>query len=225
VTAVTVSGGLRDNALQLLQLHLRDAAWAWLNNLALGSIGLWEHFWKIFIANFRGTSRRPMSFKELRLCVQKNGETLRLYISRWLSLHNTAKKISPERAISAFRDALVRKDVRETLGRTKPKTINHLTSLANEWADGEDSIQNPRNNHRSPDEGYNMKDQHYSGARRVRQRGRQNRYTNTDLDDMVPAGYTNNENDDNHDGPRHGNTYYERSSQSVGHDTRPKIEW
>jgi hypothetical protein len=38
ITTVTISGGSRDNALQLLSLHLKDNARAWLNNLTLGSI-------------------------------------------------------------------------------------------------------------------------------------------------------------------------------------------
>jgi hypothetical protein len=82
VTAVKISGRSKDNALQLLSLHLKDNARAWLNNLAPDSIRSWEEFWQAFIANFRGTSRRPTSFEELRLCVQKTGETLRSYISR-----------------------------------------------------------------------------------------------------------------------------------------------
>jgi hypothetical protein len=73
VTAVKISGGSRDNALQLLSLHLKDNARAWLNNLAPDSIRSWEEFRQAFIANFRGTSRRPTSFEELRLCVQKTG--------------------------------------------------------------------------------------------------------------------------------------------------------
>jgi hypothetical protein len=56
VTAVKISGGSRDNALQLLSLHLKDNAWAWLNNLAPDSIRSWEEFRQAFIANFRGTS-------------------------------------------------------------------------------------------------------------------------------------------------------------------------
>jgi hypothetical protein len=38
ITAITISGGSRDNALQLLSLHLKDNARAWLNNLAPDSI-------------------------------------------------------------------------------------------------------------------------------------------------------------------------------------------
>jgi hypothetical protein len=96
--------------------------------------------------------------------VQKTGETLRSYISQCLSLRNTSENISPKRAIDAFWDGLIRRDFREKLGRSKPKTIDHLMSLANEWADGEESIQNPRNYHRSLDDDDDTKDQHQSGA-------------------------------------------------------------
>jgi hypothetical protein len=57
ITAVKISGGSKDNALQLLSLHLKDNARAWLNNLAPDSIRSWEEFRQAFIANFRGTSR------------------------------------------------------------------------------------------------------------------------------------------------------------------------
>jgi hypothetical protein len=102
ITVGTISGGSRDNTLQLLSLHLKDNARAWLNNPAPDSIRSWEEFRQAFIAKFRGTSRRPTSFEELCLCVQKNGENLRSYISRWLSLRNTSENMSPERANDAF---------------------------------------------------------------------------------------------------------------------------
>jgi hypothetical protein len=167
ITAVTLSGRSRDDDLQLLSLHLKDNARAWLNNLAPDSIRSWEEFWQAFIANFRGTSRRPTSFEELRMCVQKTWESLRLYISRWLSFRNTSENISPERAIDAFQDGLIRWDFREELGRCKPKTIDNLISLANEWANREDSIANPRSRRRSPDHDVDPKDQLHSGSRRV----------------------------------------------------------
>jgi hypothetical protein len=44
ITAITIGGGSRDNALQLLSLHLKDNARAWLNNLAPDSIRSWEEF-------------------------------------------------------------------------------------------------------------------------------------------------------------------------------------
>jgi hypothetical protein len=154
--------------------------------------------------------------------VQKTRESLRSYISRWLSLRNTSENISPERAIDAFRDSLIRRDFREELGRCKPKTIDHLTSLANEWANGEDSIAVPRSCRRSADHDVDPKDQFHSSSWK---KGRRNRYEDADTADMVAAGYVNNDRDDNHDGPRQGNNYYGSSSRSVGRDSRPRTEW
>jgi hypothetical protein len=68
-----------------------------------------------------------------------------------------AENILPERAIDAFRDGLIRWDFKE-LGRYKPKTVDHLMSLANEWADGEDSISAPRSRRRSAERDVDAKD-------------------------------------------------------------------
>jgi hypothetical protein len=68
------------------------------------------------------------------------------------------ENILPERAIDAFRDGLIRRDFKEELGRCKPKTVNHLMRLANEWVDGEDSIAAPRNHRRSAERDVNAKD-------------------------------------------------------------------
>jgi hypothetical protein len=57
IAAITIGGRSRDNALQVLSLHLKDNARAWLNNLAPDSIRSWEEFRQAFITNFRGTSR------------------------------------------------------------------------------------------------------------------------------------------------------------------------
>jgi hypothetical protein len=111
------------------------------------------------------------------------------------------------------------------LGRCKPKTIDHLMSLANEWADGEDSIANPRSRRRSPDHDVDPKDQLHFGSWSVRQKGCRSRYGDSDTADMVAAGYVNNDHNDNHDGPRQGNTYYGSSSGGAGRDSRPKTEW
>jgi hypothetical protein len=132
------------------------------------------------------------------------------------------ENISPERAIDAFRDGLIRRDFREELGRCMPKTIDHLMSLANEWADGEDSIAVPRSRRRSADRDVDPKDQFHSSSWK---KGRQNRYEDADAADMVAAGYINNDRNDNHDGPRQGNNYYESSSRSASRDSRPRTEW
>jgi hypothetical protein len=95
-------------------------------------------------------------------------------------------------------------------------------TLANEWANGEDSIAVPRSHRRSADRDIDPKDQFHSSSRK---KGRRNRYEDADTADMVAVGYVNNDRDDNHDGPRQGNYYYGSSSRGAGRDSRPKTEW
>jgi hypothetical protein len=90
--------------------------------------------------------------------MQRTGENLRSYISRWISLRNTTENISPKRAIDAFRDGLFRCDFKEELGRCKPRTVDHLMSLANEWANGEDSIVAPRSRRQSAEHDIDAKE-------------------------------------------------------------------
>jgi hypothetical protein len=128
----------------------------------------------------------------------------------------------PKRAIDAFRDGLIQHDFNEELGHCKSKTIDHLMSLANEWAHGEDSIAAPRSHRRSVERDIDAKDQFHASSRK---KGCRNCYNNADTSDMVAAGYVNNDHDDNRDGPRQGNNYYGSSSRSGGYNSRPKMEW
>jgi hypothetical protein len=109
------------------------------------------------------------------------------------------ENISPERAIDAFRDGLFRRDFKEELGRCKPKTIDHLMSLANEWADGEDSIAAPRSHRRSAERDVDAKDQFHPGSRK---KGRRSRYDNAKNADIVAADYVHEDRGDNRDLPR-----------------------
>jgi hypothetical protein len=83
-------------------------------------------------------------------------------------------------------------------------------SLANEWANGEDSITVPRSRRRSSDRDVDPKDQFHSSSQK---KGRRNRYEDADVADMVEAGYINNDRDDNHDGPRQGNSCIDKDGR------------
>jgi hypothetical protein len=72
-------------------------------------------------------------------------------------------------------------------------------SLANEWADGEDSISAPRIRRRSAKWDGDAKDQFHNSSRK---KGHRNRYDEADATDMVAAGYVNEDHDDNRNGPR-----------------------
>jgi hypothetical protein len=95
-------------------------------------------------------------------------------------------------------------------------------SLANEWADREDSIAAPRSRRRSAERDVDAKDQFHNSSRK---KGRQNRYDDADAMDMVAAGYVHEDHNDNRDWARRGNNYYGSSSRSVGRDLKPRTEW
>jgi hypothetical protein len=59
-------------------------------------------------------------------------------------LKNTVEDIPEERAIDAFNTGLRRSNLKEELGRVKPRTITSLMGITNQWANGEDSLHNSR---------------------------------------------------------------------------------
>jgi hypothetical protein len=73
MTAVTIGGGSRDNALQLLSLHLKDNARAWLNNLAPNNIRSWEEFGKPLSPTFEVPRDGPCRLKSYA-CAYKGPE-------------------------------------------------------------------------------------------------------------------------------------------------------
>jgi hypothetical protein len=78
--AVQILGGTKAIAMQSLQLHLTGAARSWLNTLPNKSIGSWGELKSQFTRNFCSTYKRPASLEEVKVCVQRKGETLCSYI-------------------------------------------------------------------------------------------------------------------------------------------------
>jgi hypothetical protein len=136
---VQILGETRATAMQSLQLHLTGAAWSWLNTLPNDSIGSWGELENQFARNFRSTYKRLASLEEVKSCVQRKGETLRLYIQRWSVMKNSAEDVSDEKVIDAFSSGLRRTDLVEEIGRARPNTVSELMKTANRFADGEDA--------------------------------------------------------------------------------------
>jgi hypothetical protein len=127
--------------MQYLQLQLTGPARAWLKSLPAESIHSWDDLVRAFTGNFQGTFERPTTIEELRGCHQKENESIRAFIRRWTILRNSAEDITEQNATEAFRLGLRHKNLREHLGREKPKTVGELMNIANKWADGEESMQ------------------------------------------------------------------------------------
>ena len=49
---------------------------------------------------------------------------IRSYVQRWTIMRNSAEDISEESAVGAFKRGLRRRELKEELGRTKPKTVS-----------------------------------------------------------------------------------------------------
>jgi hypothetical protein len=139
---VQILGGTKATAMQSLQLHLTGTAWSWLNTLPNESIGSWGELESQFIRDFRSTYKCPASLEEVKVCIQRKGETLRSFIQRWSVIKNSVEDISDERAIDAFLAGLRRSHLVEEIGRTRPTTVGELMEEANRCADGEDAYNN-----------------------------------------------------------------------------------
>jgi hypothetical protein len=87
--AVKILGGMKETAMQSLQLHLTSAARSWLSKLERGTIGSWEELTKQFASNFKSTYKWPASIEEVKAYVQQCNETLRSYIQRWSIIKNS----------------------------------------------------------------------------------------------------------------------------------------
>ncbi len=55
-------------------------------------------------------------------------------------MKNSCDNINQELVIDAFKRGLLRRDLREELGRLKPKSVGRLMEIVNDWADGEDAV-------------------------------------------------------------------------------------
>jgi hypothetical protein len=139
---IRVHGGTKATTMQSLQLFLSGHTRSWLRKLLEGSIEHWDDLRDQFIRNFRSTFKRPTSIEELRKCVQKSGESMRLYLQRWSMIKNSAGNISAERAIDVFNNGLHRTDFVEEMGRARPRTLGELMDLANKCASSEDTTSN-----------------------------------------------------------------------------------
>jgi hypothetical protein len=115
-----------------------------LNILPNDSIRSWGELENQFAINFCSTYKRPALLEEIKVCVQKKGETLRSYIQRWSVIKNSAEDVSDERAIDTFSAGLHHSDLVEEIGRTRPRTVSELMEVANRFVDGEDAYNNKR---------------------------------------------------------------------------------
>ena len=75
--AIQAAGGDDKVMINWFSMALKDSASSWLTNLPAESINTWEELCRCFVANFKGTYERGLTYNDLRAVRQKPGETLR----------------------------------------------------------------------------------------------------------------------------------------------------
>lgn len=135
---VQIGGGNDDVAMKHLPLMLEGSARAWLNQLPPSSIYSWDDLFRVFVKNFEGTYKRPGGLAELQHCVQKQNETLREYIQRWTTLHNSVENITEHQAICAFKQGVRYRELTLKFGPSDISTLSRMMEIANRYANGEE---------------------------------------------------------------------------------------
>ena len=73
--AIQATGGDDKVMANWFPMALKDSASSWLTNIPADSIDSWEDLCKCFVANFKGTYERGLTYNDLRAVRQKPGET------------------------------------------------------------------------------------------------------------------------------------------------------
>jgi hypothetical protein len=121
-----------------LPLMLEGSARAWLNQLPANCIYCWDDLARVFVKTFEGTYKRPGGLTELQHCVQKNNETLREYIQRWTTLHNTVENVTEHQAVCAFKAGTRYRELVLKFGRSGDLSLSRAMEIANKYANGEE---------------------------------------------------------------------------------------
>jgi hypothetical protein len=140
-TSIQAAGGDDKVMANWFSHALRDSALSWLLNLPEDSIDSWEDLCKQFVANFKGTYERALTYNDLRAVRQKSGETLRKYIQRFSQVRNKIPNIPDSHVIAAFREGVTNRRMLEKLGiHDTLSSVVKLFDIADKCAKAEEGL-------------------------------------------------------------------------------------
>ena len=120
---------------------LLGSARTWLNSLRAGSVNSWLDFEDAFIRNFTSTYKRPGKPRQLSMCVQKPGEPLRDFLTRWTELCNSCEGVHEVQAIQYFIDGCLDGTlVKHRLVCDEPETLAELMAVADKYATADSAM-------------------------------------------------------------------------------------
>ena len=152
--AIQAAGGDDKVMANSFPMALKDSASSWLTNLPAESISSWEDLCRCFVANFKGTYERGLTYNDLRAVHQKPGETLRKYIQRISQVRNKIPNATDAQVISAFQAGVTDVRMLEKLGiHDDISTVVKLFDLADKCAKAEEGRLFVKNEPWDPAEG------------------------------------------------------------------------
>ena len=101
----------------------------------------WLDFEDAFICNFTSTYKRPGKPRQLSMCVQKPGEPLRDFLTRWTELCNSCEGVHKVQAVQYFIDGCLDGTlVKHRLVCDEPKTLAELLVVADKYATADSAM-------------------------------------------------------------------------------------
>ena len=120
-------------------LMLEGTARTWLNNLPRNSVNSWGELKRLFITNFEGTCKRPVTVEDLKRCVQKEGESTRKWYRRVADLINSAEHLSVDTVHSHLEDNTTFESLKQKLRRSHKgdMTMGQLLAIVHKYAESD----------------------------------------------------------------------------------------
>ena len=126
--------------------------------------------------------------------------------------------MSEDRAVEAFQRGVWRLDLKEAFGRIQPSTMTETMKIANEWADGEDSIRE--------DQQYRMREEGGPSNWRDDRHKKRQRFDGRDAVELVAAGFNNpRESSSRADNRQYSQGQYTRGQDSYRQEGGQRREW
>lgn len=129
-------------------ITLKGVAWIWFKKLKPGSIATFAQLSVLFITQFIGALRRGKHFTHLLNVKQRDGETLRSYVTRFNYEFLQVDDVDEEVVVTAFMAALQRGDFLYSVSMKPPATMSEMMTNARKHMNGEDAMQAAESNER-----------------------------------------------------------------------------
>ena len=135
---VNIAGGNRRWAVRYVPQMLEGPARLWLNNLPEDSVNCWLDFAEVFVTNFTSTYKRPNRPQQLAMCKQRENETDREYLTRWIQVRNSCEGVIDQQAISWFAQGCRHGSMLwQKLQREMPSTLAETIKIPDMYALGD----------------------------------------------------------------------------------------